>query len=199
MLKSVALKMINDKICACEKCEELTSYRKDNNYKYVPGTGNSNAKVMFIGEAPGENEAKKGIPFCGKAGKLLTNIIEATGLSREEVFIGNTIKCRPPNNRDPESEEIENCRKFLDLQIKTIDPEWIVCLGRIASARLLSLDSDTPISSLRGKIYDYLGRKVICTFHPAYILHSSADKQKSKEAKEAMWEDLQPLILALQE
>lgn len=198
MLRSQALQILEEKIVACCKCEELSAYRQSSGYKHVPGAGNPSARVMFVGEAPGETEAKEGVPFCGKAGNLLTNIIKAAGWTREEVFIANTIKCRPPGNRDPEPCEIENCRKFLDMQIKVVDPEWIVCLGRIASIRLLGREPDTTIGSLRGEVHDHGGRKVVCTYHPSYVLRAEG-KQKQQEAKMAIWEDLQPVLRALRE
>lgn len=191
MLKSEALQILGQKISTCTLCSELSEYRKANSYKTVPGVGNSNAKVMVLGEAPGENEAKEGEPFIGKAGKLLTAILEAAKLPRDVVFITNILKCRPPGNRDPLPEEATNCRKFLDMQIKCVDPEWILCFGRIASVNLLGLEQDTTIGSLRHKTHDYQGRKVICTYHPSYLLRNPA-------AKEYVWQDLQPVILALQ-
>lgn len=197
MLKSQALELLNEKIKTCNKCEDLSAYRQSNGYKYVPGAGNPCASIMLIGEAPGENEAKQGVPFCGKAGNLLTNIIKAAGWSREDVFIANTIKCRPPSNREPAACETANCRRFLDMQIKIIDPEWIICLGKVASVYLLGKEPDTTIGSLRGEIHDYNGRKVICTYHPSFVLRS-ADKKKQQEAKQSIWEDLQPAIFALQ-
>lgn len=197
MLRREALQLLEEKIAACSKCDDLANYRDANSYKTVPGVGNPTAKVMIIGEAPGENEAKTGVPFCGKAGNLLTNIIKAAGWTREDVFITNILKCRPPGNRDPEACEAANCRKFLDLQIKVIDPEWIVCFGRIASIYLLSKDHDTAIGELRGEIHNHDGRKVICTYHPSFILHQSGDKQKCEDAKQAIWKDLQPIISAL--
>lgn len=191
MLKSQALQILEQKVAACTKCEGLTEYRKANNYLTVPGTGNPSARVVILGEAPGENEAKKGVPFIGKAGNLLTAILTAAGWRREDVFITNTIKCRPPGNRDPEPCEAANCRKFLEMQIRAIDPEWIICLGRIASVYLLEKEPDTTIGSMRGVIHEYNGRKVICTYHPSYLLRTPA-------AKKDVWEDLQPVILALQ-
>jgi DNA polymerase len=191
MLKSEALQLLEQKIAACTKCIELVEYRKANNYKTVPGIGNANAEVMVIGEAPGQNEAEQGEPFIGKAGRLLTNILEAAGWAREDIFICNILKCRPPGNRDPLKEEADNCRKFLDMQIRCIDPKWILCFGRIASVYLLERESDTTIGSLRGEIHDYQGHKVICTYHPSYLLRQPA-------AKKSVWEDIQPAILALQ-
>jgi DNA polymerase len=191
MLKTEALQLLEQKIAVCTKCTELADYRTANNYKTVPGIGNPSTKLMIIGEAPGENEAKQGLPFVGKAGALLTNILKAAGWSREELFVTNTVKCRPPGNRDPEPCEAANCRKFLELQIKVIDPLWIVCFGRIASVYLLGLDPSTTIGSLRGEVHEFQGKKVICTYHPSYLLRNPA-------AKKDVWDDLQPAILALQ-
>lgn len=192
MLKSEALQILGQKISECRLCQELVEYREANGYKTVPGVGHPNANVMVIGEAPGENEALEGEPFVGKAGKLLTNILEAAGMKREEVFIANILKCRPPGNRDPKPEEAANCRKYLDLQIKCVDPEWILCFGKISSVFLLGHDPEaTTIGSLRRKIHEYNGKKVICTYHPSYLL-------RQPTAKKEVWNDLQPVILALQ-
>lgn len=196
MLRSHALTLLNAKIVTCDKCAELSEYRMVNNYRYVFGEGSPTARVMFVGEAPGENEAKTGVPFCGKAGNLLTNIIKAAGWTREEVFICNTVKCRPPGNRDPEPEETANCRQFLDMQIKVVDPAWIVCLGRVAAINVLGLDPDTTIGSLRGVVHDLAGRKVVCTYHPSFLQRADTPK-KLQEAKRAVWDDLQPVISAL--
>ncbi len=186
MLKTEALKMIADKVSQCTLCQELTKYRTDHNYKTVPGEGNPNADVMFIGEAPGEDEAKSGCPFVGRAGQLLTKIIEAMGLPREQVYICNILKCRPPGNRVPNAVETKNCRKYLDLQIKTVNPKWVVCLGKTASVHLLGKSEDVTMGSLRGE-HEYLGRKVICTYHPSYLL-------RNPDAKKDVWEDLQPIF-----
>lgn len=197
MLKREALQLLEEKILACNKCEDLANYRWENDYRHVPGVGDPAARVMVVGEAPGENEAKTGVPFCGKAGNLLTNILKAAGWSRDEVFVANVLKCRPPGNRDPEPCEAANCRKFLDMQIRVIDPEWIICFGRIASIYLLGGDPTDSMGSFRGKIHDYQGRKVVCTYHPSYVLHQGDNKKKATEAKQAIWQDLQPVILAL--
>lgn len=194
MLKSQALQLLNEKISKCNKCFELSNYRIEKRNLYVFGEGNSSARLMIIGEAPGANEAEKGVPFCGKSGKLLDNIIKAAKWRREDLFVTNTIKCRPIGNREPFDCELENCRKFLDMQIKVIDPEWILCLGRVASNNLLK--NNLPIGEIRGKIYEYCGKKVICTYHPSYVLQ--ADESKQAEAKKSIWEDLQPIIFSLQ-
>lgn len=190
MLKSEALQILETKVSECRKCSELCEYRDANEYKTVPGVGSPNADVLVLGEAPGKDEAEQGEPFVGKAGRLLTAILEAAGWSRDQVFITNILKCRPPGNRDPAKEESDNCRKFLDMQIKCIDPQWIICFGRIASVNLLGEDPGASIGSLRGKIHDYEGRKVICTYHPAYLL-------RQPSAKQDVWGDLQPVISAL--
>jgi len=191
MKKQDALKIIADKVAACTLCEELCSYRKENEYLTVPGEGHPNADLMIIGEAPGEDEAKSGSPFVGRAGKLLNTIIENVGWKREYIFIANTIKCRPPKNRDPQEDEAANCRKFLDMQIKVVDPIWIVCLGRISSRFLLGFSEKITMGSLRGQ-HEYQGRKVMCTYHPSYLLRNPA-------AKEEVWMDLQPVIADLKE
>ena len=191
MLQSEALQILDQKIATCRLCKELTEYRESKSYKTVPGIGTPNARVMVLGEAPGENEALEGKPFVGKAGKLLTNILEAAGWKRDQLFITNILKCRPPNNRDPLPEEAGNCRKFLDLQIQCVNPEWILCFGRISSVFLLGHDPTTTISSLRHKLHDYQGRKVICTYHPSYLL-------RQPSAKQDVWDDLQPAVCALQ-
>lgn len=190
MKKSEALQIIADKVSTCTLCEELSNYRQENNYKTVPGHGNPNARVMFIGEAPGKDEAQEGRPFVGRAGMMLNSIIEAAGWRREEVFICNILKCRPPGNRDPEVEEAKNCRKYLDLQIRCVDPKWIVCLGRIASMHILGKVPETSMGSMRG-VHDVDGRKILCTYHPSYLL-------RNPNAKKDVWNDLKPLVFALQ-
>ncbi len=185
MLKSEALHVIANKVATCTHCQELSEYRLINNGKTVPGEGNPNARLMFIGEAPGEDEAKQGRPFVGRAGQLLDNIIKACGWDRSHVFIANILKCRPPRNRDPEPEEVAHCRKYLDLQIRCVDPEIIVCLGRIASTYILGLVPETPMRNMRG-VHQVDGRTVVCTYHPSYLL-------RTPEAKQDVWDDLEPV------
>ena len=194
MLKREALQLLGEKIAGCEKCQELVFYRKGNKHKTVPGEGNSNSRLMFIGEAPGQDEAKSGRPFVGAAGKLLDNIIKAAGWCREQVFIANILKCRPPGNRVPEIEEAANCRKFLDMQIKLVDPEWLVCLGKTASVYLLGLGdpANDALADLRG-VRDWQGRKVICTYHPSFLL-----RPENERFKICLWDDIQPAISTLQ-
>ncbi len=147
----------------------------------VFGVGNPDADLMFVGEAPGADEDVQGIPFVGRAGQLLTKIIEAIGLCREDVYIANVIKCRPPGNRNPEQDEVDTCEPFLFRQIDVVQPKVIVALGTFAARTLLrTLD---PISRLRGRVYDYRGAKLIPTFHPAYLLRNPASKRE-------VWEDM---------
>src|SRR6478609_4339955 len=161
----------------CRRCKLHTLGRK----QIVFGVGNPNADLMFVGEAPGADEDEQGIPFVGRAGQLLTKIIEAIGLSRDAVYIANVIKCRPPQNRNPEQDEVETCEPFLFQQVDIIKPKVIVALGTFAARALLrTLD---PISRLRGRIYDYRGAKLIPTFHPAYLLRNPSSKRD-------VWEDM---------
>jgi DNA polymerase len=136
---------------------------------------------MFVGEAPGADEDVQGIPFVGRAGQLLTKIIEAIGLTRDEVYIANVIKCRPPENRNPDPDEVETCEPFLFRQIEIIKPKVIVALGKFGSQALLK--TDAPISRLRGRIFDYRGAKLVPTFHPAYLLRNPSSKRE-------VWEDM---------
>jgi len=144
----------------------------------VFGEGNSNAKIMFIGEAPGRDEDLQGKPFVGRSGEVLTKMIEnVLNLKREEVYIANIIKCRPPQNRDPEFSEVESCKNYILKQIEIINPTIIVTLGRIAFRYLLN--DETPITKARGKLYDYKGIKVIPTFHPSYLLRNPTKKREA--------------------
>ena len=190
MLKSQALQVISDRISCCTLCKGLSDYRQENEYKTVPGEGAPNAYIMLIGEAPGQDEAEQGRPFVGKAGQVLNEIIESVGWKREHLFIANILKCRPPKNRVPKPEEAANCRKYLDLQIKCVDPRWIICLGKTASIFLLGKPDTRTMNSLRGE-HEYQGRKVICTYHPSYLIRTPRDKTK-------VIEDIQPVISSLQ-
>ena len=149
----------------------------------VFGIGHPAADWLIIGEAPGADEDRKGEPFVGRAGQLLTNMLRAIGLAREEVFIANILKCRPPNNRDPQQQEIASCRPYLRQQIDFIQPKIILAVGRIAAQALLN--TDTPIGRMRGKKYTYEDTEitVVATYHPAYLLRSPQQKRKA-------WEDL---------
>ncbi len=145
------------------------------------GVGNPDADLMFVGEAPGADEDIQGEPFVGRAGQLLTKIIAAIGLRREDVYIANVIKCRPPQNRNPEPDEVETCEPFLFQQIDAIRPKVIVALGSFAARALLR--TQDPISRLRGRVYEYRGSKLIPTFHPAYLLRNPSSKKE-------VWEDM---------
>ena len=174
------LQQLREKVIRCTKCDELVQ----NRHSVVFGSGSPHAKLVFVGEAPGAEEDRQGLPFVGPAGQLLTKMIEAIGLKREEVFIANVLKCRPPGNRTPKPEEIKNCEPYLVKQLGLIQPNLICALGTFAAQTLLK--TATPISSLRGKIHDYHGIPVLCTFHPAYLLRNPSEKRKS-------WEDLKKL------
>lgn len=155
----------------------------------VFGVGNPHADLMFVGEAPGGDEDIQGIPFVGRAGQLLTKIIEAIGLSRDDVYIANVIKCRPPENRNPEPDEVETCEPFLFRQIDVIQPKVIVALGTFAARTLLR--TQDPISRLRGREFQYRGATLIPTFHPAFLL-------RSPDRKRDVWEDMKKVRALLQ-
>ncbi|HEX4382785.1 MAG TPA: uracil-DNA glycosylase [Myxococcales bacterium] len=157
-------------------------------HNIVFGVGDARARLMFVGEAPGEDEDLKGEPFVGRAGQLLTKMIEAMGLSREKVYICNTVKCRPPNNRNPEPDELETCEPFLKAQLAAVKPEVIVTLGKFAAQALLR--EDTAISRLRGVWKQYEGIPLMPTFHPAYLLRSPGEKGK-------VWDDLKQVMKKL--
>jgi uracil-DNA glycosylase family 4 len=174
---AAALAAVRADIGDCTRCKLHAQGRT----QIVFGVGNPDADLMFVGEAPGADEDQQGIPFVGRAGQLLTKIIEAIGLSRGDVYIANVIKCRPPGNRNPEPDEVETCEPFLFQQIDLIKPKVIVALGKFAAQALLrTLD---PISRLRGRVYDYRGAKLIPTFHPAYLLRNPSSKRE-------VWEDM---------
>jgi len=147
----------------------------------VFGVGNPNADLVFVGEAPGRDEDLQGVPFVGRAGQLLTKIIASIGLMREEVYIANVVKCRPPGNRNPEPGEVQTCEPFLFRQLDVIRPKVVVALGAFAIHTLLG--TDQAISRLRGQIYDYRGAKLVPTFHPAFLL-------RSPDRKRDVWEDM---------
>ena len=161
----------------CSRCKLHTLGRT----QIVFGAGNPGADLMFVGEAPGADEDEQGIPFIGRAGQLLTKIIEAIDLTRDDVYIANIIKCRPPQNRNPEPDEVASCEPFLFRQIDVIQPKVIVALGKYAAQTLLR--TETPISRLRGQVFDYRGAKLIPTFHPAYLLRNPSSKRE-------VWEDM---------
>lgn len=175
------LKALREEIGDCRRCR-LAEGRKH----IVFGTGNPDADIMFIGEAPGKEEDLQGEPFVGEAGMLLTKLIEKMGYRREAVYIANIIKCRPPLNRDPEEDEIASCRGFLDRQIEVIAPKFIITLGRIALMTLMN-DTRLRITAARGNFFEYRGIPVMPTFHPAYLLRNPRDKWLT-------WADVQKVL-----
>jgi uracil-DNA glycosylase len=177
------LQAVREELGDCQRCK-LSKGRKN----LVFGVGNPDAHLVFVGEGPGADEDDQGEPFVGKAGQLLTKMIEAMGYRREDVYICNVVKCRPPGNRNPEPDEIAACEPFLKKQLGAIRPRMIVALGKFAAQCLLR--DDTPISRLRGGFRSYEGIPLMPTFHPAYLLR---DPSKKKEA----WEDLKSVIAAL--
>ena len=170
----------------CTRCKLHTLGRS----QVVFGVGNPSADLMFVGEAPGADEDIQGEPFVGKAGQLLTRIIEAINLRREDVYIANVIKCRPPENRNPDPDEVLSCEPFLFKQIETIQPKVIVALGSFAAKALLK--TQDPISRLRGRVYDFRGAKLIPTFHPAFLL-------RSPDRKRDVWDDMKKVRALLQD
>ncbi len=179
-----ALKPLRDKIGDCKQCK--LSEKRNN---IVFGEGSPNADIMFIGEGPGRDEDQQARPFVGDAGKLLTKMIVKLGLKREDVYIANIVKCRPPYNRNPEEDEIASCMIFLEEQIEMIKPKVIVCLGRVAAQALLNVK--TPISRMRGNFFQYRGIPVMPTFHPAYLLRTPKDKWLT-------WDDMQKMLRKLE-
>ena len=169
-------------VAACTRCGELARTRRQT----VFGVGNPHARLVFCGEAPGADEDRQGEPFVGRAGKLLTDIIEkGMKLKRSDVYILNILRCRPPGNRNPLPVEAAACRQFLERQLAIIQPEFICCLGAVAAQNLLQ--TDETIGRLRGRFHDLGSIKVICTYHPAYLL-------RNPSAKKATWEDMQLLM-----
>ena len=180
-----AVGQIREQLGDCTRCK-LHSTRSN----IVYGVGDPCAELMFVGEAPGRDEDQQGVPFVGRAGQLLTKIIEAIDLRREDVYIANVIKCRPPKNRNPEPDEIETCQPYLFAQIDAIQPKVIVALGAFAVKTLLQRDES--ISKLRGRTFDYRGAKLIPTFHPAYLF-------RSPDKKADVWEDMKRVRSLLRE
>ena len=173
----LSLTEIREHIGDCTRCKLHTQGRK----QIVFGVGNPSADLMFVGEAPGADEDAQGEPFVGRAGQLLTKMIAAMGFGRNDVYIANVIKCRPPENRNPDPDEVASCEPFLFKQIDTIQPKVIVALGSFAAKALLK--TQDPISRLRGRVYQYHGAKLIPTFHPSFLLRSPNQKKYA-------WEDL---------
>lgn len=178
-----SLERIREDLGECTRCR-LSKQRN----KIVFGAGNSRAELVFVGEGPGRDEDAQGLPFVGRAGKLLTLMIEAMGLQRDDVYICNVVKCRPPENRKPENDEVATCSPFLFRQLDVIQPKAIVCLGATAAQALLK--TTDSISRYRGTWFDYRGTKLMATYHPAYLLRNPA-------AKGEVWKDLQKVMAHL--
>jgi len=168
-------------VARCKRCPQLV----ENRTQTVFGTGDPNAELCFVGEAPGYDEDQQGEPFVGAAGQLLTRIIAAMGLDRSQVYICNVLKCRPPKNRTPAPDEMVNCLPFLQRQLELISPKYICALGAVAARALLG--TNQSMSKLRGTFHEYRGIPVLCTYHPAYLLRYPA-------AKRDVWEDIQMLM-----
>src|SRR5271155_3376149 len=177
------LSQICEDLGECTRCK---LHRTRN--KIVYGDGNPKAELVFVGEGPGHDEDVQGLPFVGRAGKLLTQMIEAMGLQREDVYICNVVKCRPPENRQPQPDEVTTCSPYLVRQLEVVNPKVIVCLGATAAQTLL--ETTTGISKFRGQWQDFRGRKLLATYHPAYLLRNPA-------AKSEIWKDLQKVMAEL--
>ncbi|MEN6452546.1 MAG: uracil-DNA glycosylase [Thermoguttaceae bacterium] len=180
--RAAALARTASEVALCRRCAELARSRTQT----VFGVGNPDARLVFCGEAPGADEDRQGEPFVGRAGQLLTDIIvKGMKIRREDVYILNILRCRPPGNRTPSPDEAANCREFLDRQLAIIQPKFICCLGAVAAQNLLG--SDETIGRLRGRVHDLRGVKVICTYHPAYLL-------RNPNAKRFVWDDIKMLM-----
>ena len=179
--RPAALEIINAEVRECTKCEELCAKR----IQTVFGVGAPSARLVFVGEGPGADEDRMGEPFVGKAGKLLNKILAASKLKREEVYILNTVKCRPPRNRNPTESEIRDCWDYADRQLEVIQPEFICCLGSVAAKTMLQ--TTQSLGRLRGKFHPWKGARLIVTYHPAYLL-------RNEGAKRHVWEDMQLLV-----
>jgi DNA polymerase len=180
--REAALAGLAKKVAACRRCLELAETRTQT----VFGVGNPYSPLVFCGEAPGADEDLQGEPFVGRAGQLLNDIIvKGMKMRREDVYILNILRCRPPENRNPLPDEAAACREFLDGQLAIIQPKFICCLGAVAAHNLLGVD--TPIGRMRGKVFSYRGIKVVCTYHPAYVL-------RNPSAKRPVWDDIQMLM-----
>lgn len=184
--REAALAEVAREVSGCTRCTELASARTQT----VFGVGNPCARLVFCGEAPGADEDRIGQPFVGRAGKLLTDIIvKGMKIRREDVYILNILRCRPPGNRNPQPAEAAACREFLDRQLEIIQPDYICCLGTVAAQNLL--ETTESIGRLRGRVHDYRGTPVVCTYHPAYLL-------RNPSAKSAVWEDIKMLMAEME-
>ncbi len=178
------LAILSQQVAACELCPELCRNRKNT----VFGVGNPQPRIAFFGEGPGADEDRLGEPFVGAAGKLLDKIIAACKIARQDVYILNTVKCRPPGNRNPLESELSNCRRFWQKQLQILQPEYIVCLGSVAAKTLL--DTTDSVARLRGKLHSYKDSKVMVTYHPAYLLRTPQAKAKTWDDMKMMFADM---------
>ena len=177
------LTLLAEKVAGCTRCSALARTRTQT----VFGDGQPGAELCFIGEAPGEDEDAQGVPFVGAAGQLLNRMITAMGMKREQVYVCNILRCRPPGNRTPQADEAANCREYLERQLELVGPKFICTLGGCAAQHLLT--TTASVSRLRGKFHSYRGIPVLCTYHPAYLL-----PHRSPEKKREVWEDLKLLL-----
>lgn len=175
--KHEALCQLSAVVEKCRRCTEPADSRRQT----VFGVGNPDADIMFVGEAPGADEDRQGEPFVGAAGQLLNKIIQACGLKREDIYICNILRCRPPGNRNPAPQEAMNCREFLDAQISIVNPKWIICWGSVAAQNLLN--EKRSVGRLRGQTFQHGDAQVMCTYHPSYLL-------RNESAKKFVWEDM---------
>lgn len=176
--KRSALTQMAGIVAQCRRCTELADARRQT----VFGVGNPDAEIMFVGEAPGADEDRQGEPFVGAAGQLLNKIIAACELRRDDIYICNILRCRPPGNRNPRPQEAANCREFLDAQVRIVDPDYIICWGTVAAQNLLQ--ETRSVGKLRGQFLSHGRAQVLCTYHPSYLL-------RNPSAKKQVWEDMQ--------
>ena len=189
-LRRHELEVLAERVAGCTRCPALASTRTQT----VFGVGKIDPELCVVGEAPGADEDAQGEPFVGPAGQMLTRILAACGLKREDVFICNIIKCRPPRNRTPEAEEAHNCSEYLERQLELIRPKFICAFGGTAAKYLLN--TSRGIGSLRGRLHDYHGIPVVCTYHPSYLLphRTNGDKEVERERKRLVWDDMKFLL-----
>lgn len=188
--RRVALKLLADQVAACSLCVELFASRTQT----VFGVGPLSPELCLIGEAPGFDEDQQGVPFVGKAGQLLNKIIKASGFEREEIYICNILKCRPPSNATPTPEQCGNCEPYLHQQIELVQPKLICCLGGTAAKNLLK--TKTGITQLRGKLYEYKGIPVVCTYHPSALLRAEGTAEE-RIRKGECWDDFKLIVKQL--
>lgn len=182
--REAALAVIQREVASCTRCDVLVRNRTQT----VFGAGNTSPRLCFLGEAPGADEDRQGVPFVGRSGQLLSDIIRACTLNREDVYILNVLKCRPPGNRTPEADEVANCRGYFERQLEILRPEYICCLGLVAAQSLL--ERKQSLASMRKQFHEWRGCQVLVTYHPSYLL-------RQPSAKKDTWEDMQLLMKAM--